>query len=62
MTDCAAMLEEGTYRCPGGCQRVGLGNPRWVGGEEVNKRPLIIGGDGIYRYVPRASWVGLFVR
>lgn len=49
MTECAAMLEEGTFRCPGGCQGVGLGNPRWVGGEEVNKRPFIVGGDGIYR-------------
>ncbi|BEJ13483.1 hypothetical protein CspHIS471_0306570 [Cutaneotrichosporon sp. HIS471] len=54
MTECAAMLEEGTYRCPGGCQRVKLGNPRWVGGEEVNKKPLVIGGNGVYR---ADSWV-----
>ncbi|CAK9783224.1 hypothetical protein CC85DRAFT_281969 [Cutaneotrichosporon oleaginosum] len=53
MTECAAKLEEGTYRCPGGCQLVKLGNPRWVGGEKVNKRPLIIG-DGVYR---ADSWV-----
>lgn len=45
--DCFGYLEPGTYRCPGGCQNVPLGNPRWVGGEEVNGRPLLIGGvDG----------------
>lgn len=50
MEECAAMLEEGTYRCPGGCQLVNLGNPRWVGNERVSKRPLVIGGgDGVYR-------------
>lgn len=50
MTECAAMLEEGTYRCPGGCQLVKLGNPRWVGAEKVSKVPLVIGGgNGVYR-------------
>lgn len=52
MTECSAMLEEGTYRCPGGCHLVKLGNERWVGGENVNKQPLVIGGGGgVYRLV-----------
>lgn len=49
-TVCEDYLEEGTYRCMGGCLDTTLGNPRWVGGEEVNGVPLVIGGeDGRYR-------------
>jgi hypothetical protein len=55
-TDCAEYLEEGTYRCMGGCLDVTLGNPRWVGGDEVNGVPYVVGGgDGRYRYV-LARW------
>lgn len=49
-TDCTEYLEAGEYRCLGGCQDVTLGNPRFVGDQEVNKVPLIIGGeDRTYR-------------
>jgi len=51
-TECAAYLEPGTYRCPGGCHTTTLGNPRWIGNETVDKVPLIIGGGddaGTYR-------------
>lgn len=41
---CRAYMEPGTFRCPGGCQNVPLGNPRWVGNEKVNGKPLLIGG------------------
>jgi hypothetical protein len=43
----------GRYRCLGGCSFAPLGNPRWVGGNEINRRPLVIGGgEGTaYRYV-----------
>ncbi|ORX40876.1 hypothetical protein BD324DRAFT_575252 [Kockovaella imperatae] len=52
---CLDQLEEGTYRCLGGCQGVPLGNPRWVGGVSVDGIPLVIGGnDSIYR---ADSWV-----
>lgn len=50
--DCVTDLEDasGRWRCMGGCAGVGLGNPRWVGGVEVDRRGLIIGGEGgIYR-------------
>ena len=51
-TDCKDALEEMTYRCMGGCLDTRLGNPRWVGGEQVNGVPLVIGGnDQTYRYV-----------
>ena len=46
--DCATELVQGDYRCMGGCKDVVLGNPRWVGGEEVDGVPLIIG-SGPYR-------------
>jgi hypothetical protein len=42
-TICENQLVAGEYRCLGSC-RTGLGNPRWVGGEEVNGIPLVIGG------------------
>ena len=45
-TLCEDFLEEGTYRCMGGCLDTTLGNPRWVGGEEINGVPLVIGGEG----------------
>lgn len=49
-TDCdTALMDDGggRYRCLGGCTYSPLGNPRWVGGNEVNRRPLVIGGgDG----------------
>lgn len=56
-TDCNDALEGeggGRYRCLGGCSYSPLGNPRWVGGDEINRRPYIVGGNGngTYRYVP----------
>lgn len=53
-TGCAGDLatDAGVYRCLGGCSEVPLGNPRWVGGTEVDGVPLVIGGnDDIYRSV-----------
>jgi hypothetical protein len=52
-TDCVDALVSGQYRCMGRCLDVTLGNPRWVGGEEVNNVPLVIGGsrDHTYRCV-----------
>lgn len=44
-TECEQDLEEGVYRCMGGCLDVTLGNPRWVGGEEVDGVPFVVGGD-----------------
>lgn len=43
----------GRYRCLGGCAYSPLGNPRWVGGEQIDRRPLVIGGGNgnTYRYV-----------
>jgi len=59
-TDCEDYLEAGTYRCMGGCLDVTLGNPRWVGGEEVNGVPYVVGGgDGRYRCVFGWPLVGL---
>lgn len=43
-TGCEQFLYDGQYRCLGGCKDVTLGNPRWVGDEEVNGVPLIVGG------------------
>lgn len=48
-TGCESLLDEGTYRCLGGCLDVTLGNPRWIGGEEVNQVPFVVAGDGVYR-------------
>lgn len=51
-TRCAADLDPGIYRCPGGCENTPLGNPRWVGGESIDGVPLLIGGGddmGTYR-------------
>jgi hypothetical protein len=49
-TGCEPYLQAGTYRCMGTCTTV-LGNPRWVGGEEVNGVPLVIGGgDDAHTY------------
>ena len=42
--DCVNDLVVREYRCMGGCRDVTLGNPRWLGGEEVNSVPLVIGG------------------
>lgn len=52
-TGCEQYLYDGQYRCLGGCRDVTLGNPRWVGDEEVNGVPLIVGGGqgNVYRYV-----------
>jgi hypothetical protein len=52
-TACAQYLAGGEYRCLGGCGDVNLGNPRWVGNEEVNGVPLVVGGkdSATYRYV-----------
>lgn len=53
-TGCAGDLatDAGVYRCLGGCSEVPLGNPRWVGGTEVNGVPLVIGGnEDVYRSV-----------
>jgi len=52
-TACAGALYGGEYRCLGGCRDVNLGNPRWIGGEEVNGVPLVVGGGNspTYRYV-----------
>jgi len=52
-TACAGYLSGGEYRCLGGCGDVNLGNPRWVGNEEVNGIPLVVGGgdSATYRYV-----------
>lgn len=52
-TACEGYLSGGEYRCLGGCGDVNLGNPRWVGGEEVNGVPLVVGGrdSPTYRYV-----------
>jgi len=52
-TGCEGYLYGGEYRCLGGCRDVNLGNPRWVGGEEVNGVPLVVGGkdSATYRYV-----------
>lgn len=44
-TGCADDLESGIYRCLGGCLDVTLGNPRWVGGEQVDGVPFVIGGN-----------------
>ena len=50
-TGCESLLVSGTYRCMAGCRDVVLGNPRWVGGTEVNSVPLIIGGaDDTHTY------------
>ncbi|KAL1412452.1 hypothetical protein Q8F55_000197 [Vanrija albida] len=55
-TACLPALEAGVYRCPGGCGRTKLGNPRWIGGSRINGRPLVVGGGGGGTY--RAdSWV-----
>lgn len=50
-TACESQLYGGEYRCLGGCRDVNLGNPRWVGEEEVNGVPLVVGGGDstIYR-------------
>jgi hypothetical protein len=50
-TACESQLYGGEYRCLGGCRDVHLGNPRWVGEEEVNGVPLVVGGGDstIYR-------------
>jgi hypothetical protein len=52
-TSCEAALYGGEYRCLGGCRDVTLGNPRWVGNEEINGVPLVVGGGDspTYRYV-----------
>lgn len=51
VTECADELVGGTYRCMGGCRDASLGNPRWIGGEEIDGVPLIIGGgDGNHTY------------
>ena len=47
-TDCVDFLEAGEYRCPANCLDTHLGNSRWVGGEEVDDVPLVIG-SGVYR-------------
>jgi hypothetical protein len=52
-TGCVDLLtgSEGVYKCLGGCSTV-LGNPRWIGGEEVNAVKVVIGGgdaNHIYR-------------
>lgn len=46
---CAPGLEEQVVRCPGGCRDTPLGNARWVGGQEVNGVPLLIGGGDANR-------------
>lgn len=43
-TECRRFLDAGTYRCPAGCQRVNLGNPRYVGATKVNGVPKLVGG------------------
>lgn len=59
-TDCAdalSALGESTMaggrelrvRCNANCQNTPLGNPRWIGTEEVNRIPLVVGGNGEYR-------------
>lgn len=44
-TDCSDDLGGGAsdFRCLGGCDLVTLGNPRWVGDDQVNNVPLVIG-------------------
>ncbi|POR30947.1 Uncharacterized protein TPAR_08836 [Tolypocladium paradoxum] len=37
------------FRCPASCASVKVLNPRPVGPEEVNYRPLVVGGQGFYR-------------
>lgn len=52
-TDCNEALGDdvsGRYRCLGGCAYSPLGNPRWVGGTEVNRIPLVVGGGAGYTY------------
>lgn len=52
-TECNAALQGdggGRYRCLGGCSYSPLGNPRWVGGDEIDRRPLVIGGNGNNTY------------
>ncbi|ORY21153.1 hypothetical protein BCR39DRAFT_474635 [Naematelia encephala] len=54
-TDCATDLVTASYRCPGACRDVTLGNPRWVGGEQVNGVPFVVGGNSdTYR---ADSWI-----
>lgn len=52
-TGCEQFLYDGQYRCLGGCRDVALGNPRWIGDQEVNGVPLVVGGgdDHTYRSV-----------
>ncbi|KAK4172828.1 hypothetical protein QBC36DRAFT_221890 [Triangularia setosa] len=38
------------FRCPADCAGVKVLNPRWVGNQEVNYRPFVVGGgEGVYR-------------
>ncbi|KAH7169898.1 hypothetical protein EDB81DRAFT_774057 [Dactylonectria macrodidyma] len=37
------------FRCPANCAGVRVLNPRAVGPLDVNYKPLVIGGDGVYR-------------
>ena len=56
---CTGQLTPGTYKCMGGCRDAILGNPRWIGGEEIDLKPLIIGGgnNSVYRSVsPSSTW------
>lgn len=54
-TDCQGNVLGGPadFRCLGGCDLVRLGNPRWVGGMEIDNVPVVIGpaavGENIYR-------------
>ncbi|KAL7420916.1 hypothetical protein Q5752_004870 [Cryptotrichosporon argae] len=56
-TGCVSELEAGRYRCPGGCDAVDLGNPRWIGDESVNGVPLVIGGGDADHTYRADSWV-----
>lgn len=49
-TSCEQYLYGGQYRCLGGCRDVTLGNPRWIGDEEVNGVPLVVGGGDSNTY------------
>lgn len=38
-----------TFRCMGGCGRTVLGNGRWIGGVDIKRESLVIGGGDVNR-------------
>ncbi|WRT70908.1 uncharacterized protein IL334_007907 [Kwoniella shivajii] len=46
-----------TFRCLGGCAGSKLGNPRYVGSEKINGKPLVIGGGDDEKTYRADSWV-----